>query len=200
MILFNNKINLIYLFFVFLFIFILYRKFETSKLLVGKKLIILSSLSAVCVIFRVLFSSISFIRPTLAIIIIISSLISPLEAFMVSSISSIVSNTFLGQGLWTIYQIFAFGISGILSSVFLKKARSKLFLLVFGILNSILFCFIIDTSSFIIYSKYVSINLFINYFILSLPHDIILIISTCIFLLMFYEKSVIHIKNKFFNI
>lgn len=188
-----GNVSMAYLFGISSFILIMYSKFEINKEYVGKRLIILSSLSAVCAIFRILFAPITIVRPTLAIIIAMSSFVSPLEAFIMSSISSVIANMFLGQGLWTVYQMFAFGIAGLLSSLFIKNVK-LLWLLIFGILDAALFCFIINISSFIIYSKYVSFDLFINYFALSLPYDILLLVSTCIFLILFYNRLRNNIK------
>lgn len=188
-----GNVSMAYLFGISSFILIMYSKFEINKEYVGKRLIILSSLSAVCAIFRILFAPVTIVRPTLAIIIAMSSLVSPLEAFVMSSISSVIANMFLGQGLWTVYQMFAFGIAGLLSSLLIKNAK-LLWLLIFGILDAALFCFIINISSFVIYSKYMSFDLFINYFALSLPYDILLLVSTCIFLILFYDRLRNNIK------
>jgi len=53
---------------------------------------------------------------------------------MVGAITALVSNFFLGQGPWTLYQIFAWGLAGVTAAYLRRLTISTKWLIVFGIL------------------------------------------------------------------
>lgn len=97
----------------------------------ARELLILSVLSAMAVISRTVFIFVPFFKPMAAVVMITGISFGPEAGFLCGVLSSFVSNFIFGQGPWTPYQMFAFGMAGFLSGLFyraglLKRERSAL--------------------------------------------------------------------------
>lgn len=108
--------------------------FENRKPQV-RELIIVAVLSAIAVAGRAAFFMLPQFKPVVAIVIIAGVCFGAESGFLVGAVSGFVSNFFFGQGPWTPWQMFCFGIIGFLAGVFFQKGilkRTKLSLCVFG--------------------------------------------------------------------
>lgn len=110
-----------------------------------RRLILLAVMTAISVVGRCAFAPIPGFKPVTAIVTITALSFGAEAGFVVGSCSALVSNLFFGQGPWTPFQMFAWGMIGFVAGVFRKPLlRSKLLLLVYGILAGILFSFLMD--------------------------------------------------------
>jgi len=75
-------------------------------------LVTLATLSAVAVISRVAFAMFPYIKPMLGIIMIAGLVYGPVYGFLVGAITAFVSNFVFMQGVWTPWQMFAYGMAG----------------------------------------------------------------------------------------
>ena len=129
----------------------------------ARELVILAVLCALAVASRAAFAAVPHFKPMLAIVMLTGIAFGPEAGFLCGAISGFASNFIFGQGPWTPWQMFAYGIGGLLAGLFalwgiLKKAprawRDKgwmdiLGLAVFGFLCILLVVGpLLDTSTF----------------------------------------------------
>lgn len=98
-------------------------------------------LAALAAAGRILFAAIPDFKPVSAICIIAGATFGKRCGFMVGALAALVSNFFFGQGAWTVWQMYAWGMVGYLAGVL---ARRGLFektpaLLVYGFLSAMLY-------------------------------------------------------------
>lgn len=103
------------------FLAILFFCYERTKPS-AKDLVLVSTLSAFAIFARVIFSFFPLYNPILAIIMLSGFVLGPFSGFMVGALSALGSNFIFGQGTWTFYQMFGYGISGFVFG-YIKKFR-----------------------------------------------------------------------------
>lgn len=141
----------------------------------ARELSIISILIVLAIGLRVLFVWIPQFKPTLRIVIIAGIALGRVKGFIVGALSMLISNILFGQGLWTPWQMFAFGIVGYISGIFANRLRNKKVLTIYGFLSVILIAGpILDTSSvFTILSEYTKegiIGIYGSGFVMNLIH------------------------------
>lgn len=127
------------------------------------ELVLLAVLCALAVASRAAFGFVPHFKPMLAIVMLTGIAFGPEAGFLCGAISGFASNFIFGQGPWTPWQMFAYGIGGMLAGLFalcgiLKKSprawrdggwRDILGLTVFGFLCILLVVGpLLDTSTF----------------------------------------------------
>lgn len=99
-------------------------------------LVTLASLCAIAVISRVAFIMLPYIKPMLGIIMIVGLVYGPFNGFLVGAVTAFVSNFVFMQGIWTPWQMFAYGIAGYIMGWLGKKHMltpdKKLSVVIFG--------------------------------------------------------------------
>ncbi|MEG1887429.1 MAG: ECF transporter S component, partial [Oscillospiraceae bacterium] len=107
----------------------------------ARELVIISVICAIAIASRVAFFMLPQFKPVIAIVIIAGVAFGAESGFLVGAITGFVSNFFFGQGPWTPWQMFAFGIIGFLAGVLFKKGiltKKKIPLCIFGGLSTLL--------------------------------------------------------------
>lgn len=99
---------------------------------------ILSVLVVMAIGLRAIFIWFPQFKPGLGVVIISGIVFGPLRGFMVGSLSMLLSNIIFGQGPWTPWQMFAFGLVGFISYFFRKLLKSRIYLSIYGFLSVIL--------------------------------------------------------------
>lgn len=74
-------------------------------------------LGSVAAVGRVLFAAIPDVKPVSAIAIVAGSVLGRCSGFMVGALAALASNVFFGQGAWTPWQMYAWGLVGYLAGV-----------------------------------------------------------------------------------
>lgn len=103
----------------------------------ARELIVISVLCAIAVAGRAAFFSLPQFKPVVAFVMIAGICFGGETGFLVGAVTGFVSNFFFGQGPWTPWQMFAFGIIGFLTGVLFKKGilrKTKQSLCLFGFL------------------------------------------------------------------
>lgn len=122
----------------------------------ARELIVIAVLSAIAVAGRAAFFMLPQFKPVVAIVIIAGVCFGAESGFLVGSVSGFVSNFFFGQGPWTPWQMFCFGIIGFLAGIFFKKGflkKKRLSLCIFGGLSTFfIYGGIIDVGSLLIFT------------------------------------------------
>jgi energy-coupling factor transport system substrate-specific component len=98
----------------------------------AKRIALIAMLSALSVVGRLYFSVMPNIQPTTSIIIISAFMVRPYEAVMIAFLSSVLSNVILGAGMWTIWQVIAWSLIGLISG-YIGKFHSKIPLIALSI-------------------------------------------------------------------
>ena len=129
----------------------------------ARELVLLAVLCALAVASRAAFGFVPHFKPMLAIVMLTGIAFGPEAGFLCGAISGFASNFIFGQGPWTPWQMFVYGIGGMLAGLFalcgiLKKSprawrdggwRDILGLTVFGFLCILLVVGpLLDTSTF----------------------------------------------------
>ena len=118
----------------------------------ARELVTIAVMCAIAVSSRAAFIWLDNFKPILAIIIITGVSLGAEAGFLTGALSMLVSNIIFGQGPWTPWQMFAFGLAGFLSGLLFELHiinKSKVKLCVFGAVVMMLIVGpILDTSVF----------------------------------------------------
>lgn len=86
-----------------------------------KDLIMIGIMSLIAVAARGLFVMVAQFKPMGAVVIISGMAFGPAAGFLTGTVSCFFSNFIFGQGLWTPWQMYAFGVTGFLAGIFYQK-------------------------------------------------------------------------------
>ncbi|RIW28819.1 ECF transporter S component [Bacillus salacetis] len=100
----------------------------SKKHVMSRELVVIAILAAIAAVSRVPFASIPSVQPTSFVIIMAAIVLGPQSGFAVGTLAAIVSNLFLGQGPWTPWQMYAWGMigltAGLLGKTWLMQSRA----------------------------------------------------------------------------
>ncbi|MFR6563881.1 MAG: ECF transporter S component [Eubacterium ventriosum] len=86
-----------------------------------REVVVLAVMTSIATLGRVIFFMLPQFKPCVAIIIITGIMLGKQSGFLCGALTAFVSDFFFGQGPWTPWQMFAFGIIGFISAIFFKK-------------------------------------------------------------------------------
>lgn len=107
--------------------------------------VILAVMTALSVLGRFAFAALPHFKPVAAIVIITGMYLGAQSGFLCGALSAILSNILFGQGPWTPFQMFAWGLIGLFAALLgelLKK--NKIALAIFGALAGIFYSLVMD--------------------------------------------------------
>ena len=152
----------------------------------ARELVIISSLCAIGVAGRTAFFMLPQFKPVAAIVIISGVAFGGETGFLVGAITAFVSNFFFGQGPWTPWQMFSFGIIGFLAGIMFQKGilrKTKTDMCVFGFLVTfVIYGGIMNPASVIMWQSNININMVMLLYVMGMPFDFIHAVSTVFFL------------------
>jgi energy-coupling factor transport system substrate-specific component len=108
----------------------------------SKEIALVAMLGTVSAVLRVPFAAIPSVQPCTYLIICSGYVFGPVAGFAVGAITPLVSNFFLGQGPWTLYQMIAWGFAGFSAGFLGKFKLNRLLLIAIGVLWGYLYGFI----------------------------------------------------------
>lgn len=124
-------------------------RFELKKLQ-AREVVLIAMLAAIASVSRVPFAPLPSVQPTSFVIIVSAMVFGAESGFMIGALAALVSNMFLGQGPWTPWQMFGWGMmgwtAGLLNRTELLQRR-RVPLLVFGLLWGFLFGWLMNVWS-----------------------------------------------------
>lgn len=152
----------------------------------ARELIVIAVLCAIAVAGRAAFFMLPQFKPVLALCIIAGVAFGGESGFLVGVMTAFVSNFFFGQGPWTPWQMFAFGIIGFLAGVLFKKGflrRNRISLCIFGGLSAILiYGGIMNPASVLMYQSTVTREMIVTAYLMGFPMDVVHAVATVFFL------------------
>lgn len=179
--------------------FIVFEKRELD----AEEMVIISMLSAIAAIGRVPFAAIPSVQPTSFVIIMSGLSLGGNAGFMVGSTAAIVSNMLLGQGPWTPWQMFAWGMMGFTAGVFrnTKLMKTAIGKAIFGAIWGFIFGWIMNLWGVLHWdSSILTWKVYIASCIASFKFDLNHAISNAVFISLFsnrWTKILDRIKIKY---
>ncbi|QNF30844.1 ECF transporter S component [Metabacillus sp. KUDC1714] len=172
-------------------------RFERRKV-AGRELVILAVLAAIAAVSRVPFASIPSVQPTTFVIIVTGIAFGAESGFVVGALAALVSNLFLGQGPWTPWQMYAWGMIGLVAGFLrntwlIKKSFGRI---IFGFFSGILFGWVMNLWYFVSLGDQVKFAEIIAYYGASMYFDLAHALSNVFFLIVF-ANSWIKILQRF---
>ncbi|MDT3427109.1 energy-coupling factor transport system substrate-specific component [Paenibacillus forsythiae] len=123
----------------------LFLRLERRKL-EPRELVLLAVLAAVAAVSRIPFAALPSVKPVSAIVILSAYVFGAEAGFLIGAVAALVSNLYFGQGPWTPWQMFAWGMTG-LTAGWLRNTRwmrTRPGLLLFGFVWGFVFGWIMN--------------------------------------------------------
>lgn len=148
-----------------------------------ERMVILSVMIALCVVLRYCFSMIPHFKPVTALVVITGIYMGGETGFLCGAFSAVLSNFIFGQGPWTPFQMFAWGMTGLVAGIFSKYLKkSRVGLGIYGAASGIMYSLIMDIWTAMWQEGVFNIKRYIACVVTSLPVMAIYIVSNIIFL------------------
>lgn len=165
------------------------RSFEKKK--PGTKdVVLISVMISLAVVGRLVFFMIPQFKPCAAIIIITGIMLGKQAGFLSGILTAFISDFFFGMGPWTVWQMIAFGLIGLMSAIIFNEDRiekmggfAKLILCVYGFLVTfVVYGLIMDTATVFMITDKPKVSTFIATYSAGIVFNLIHGGSTFIFL------------------
>jgi energy-coupling factor transport system substrate-specific component len=185
----TENLSLVFTLAVLLSLFLSYLYFEKSNL-GTKEIALIATLSTFAAVARAAFAALPNIKPTTFIVAISGYVFGPYEGFLIGSTAGFISNIFLGQGPWTPWQMFSWGLIGSISG-FLGKRNKKISAETFSVICFIygfLFNWIMNMWHVLGFIKPISLKTIALAYLSGLTFDIMHAASSFIFCIIFYDS------------
>ncbi len=170
----------------------------------AREVIIISVMCAIAVASRVAFASVPAAKPFLAIVIISGIALGGETGFLVGALSMFVSNMYFGQGAWTPWQMFTYGLMGMLGGLVFNKRpkwQKRIPMSLFGFLVAmIIHGGIMNPASVIMGQGKITRGMILSSYAMGFPIDLVQAISTTIFLWLIAPvmiEKLNRVKNKY---
>lgn len=167
-----------------------------------REMLVIAVMVAISVAGRGLFAVTPGFKPVAAITAITGIYLGAEAGFLTGALSAIVSNMFFGQGPWTPFQMFTWGLIGYVAGLLGKtgKMESKWALTLFGILAGVLFSFGMDVWGAVSMTGLFSWQAYRAALVTALPFTVMYAVSNVIFLLLLTKpigEKLQRIKRKY---
>lgn len=157
-----------------------------SKKPQARELVIIGVLCAIAVASRAAFFMLPQFKPVLALVIIAGVCFGGETGFLVGAMTGFVSNFFFGQGPWSPWQMFAFGVIGFLAGILfrkglLRKTRGAL-CLYGGFAAVVIYGGIMNPAAVLIWQAHPTWAMVLTAYLAGLPFDMVHAAATVFFL------------------
>lgn len=175
--------------------------FERAKSNV-REVVIVAVMTALSVVGRMIFYPIPAFKPVTAIVIITGICLGKEAGFLTGAMSALVSNMFFGQGPWTPFQMFTWGLLGFIVGLFSKTRfiRTKPSLIISGVFGGAAFSLIMDVWTVVNIDETINLARYLTALVTSLPFMAMYAVSNVIFLLLLFrpiDRKLLRIKLRF---
>lgn len=172
-------------------------RFE-MRAITSREIVILAILAAIAAVSRVPFAPLPSVQPTSFVIMMAGLVFGAESGFIVGAVAAIVSNMFLGQGPWTPWQMYAWGMIGMTAGLlrntwWMKKMWGKL---LFGFVWGYLFGWFMNFWIIVGALEYFTWEYFIGIYVASIYFDLAHGLSNVFFLAVF-SASWLRILERF---
>ena len=171
-----------------------------------REIVMLAVLTAMAIVGRLIFFMTPQFKPCAEVIIITAVMLGKEAGFLCGCLTAFISDFFFGQGPWTPWQMFAFGIIGLVSALIFSGAgkrliENRLFISVYGFfITFVLYGIIMDTATVLMYTDTPTLGALLTTYAGGIIFNLIHGLSTFIFLFVLSQtmlKKIKRIKVKF---
>ncbi|MGL4737222.1 MAG: ECF transporter S component [Cellulosilyticaceae bacterium] len=160
----------------------------------AREIVLLAVMVAIGVAGRSAFFMVPQFKPVVAIVIITGVCLGAESGFLVGALTGFVSNFFFGQGPWTVWQMFCFGIIGFIAGILfqkgiLKKERVPL-CLYGGLATFFIYGGIINIGSMMMATGTFNFKVLLGYYISAVWFDVIHALATVVFLALLSQPMI----------
>lgn len=146
---------------------------------------IIAVMTALSVLGRIAFAPVPSFKPVAAIVILTAMYFGSEAGFMTGALSAIISNFYFTQGPWTPFQMFSWGIVGLIAGLIAEPLKkSKLMLSLYGAFAGVLFSVLMDVWTVLWADGYFNISRYLAAIVSALPVTAVYVVSNIIFLLL----------------
>lgn len=148
------------------------------------KLVIIAVMVAMSVAGRFIFAMIPGFKPVTAIVVITAMYFGSEAGFLTGALSAFISNFYFGQGPWTPFQMFTWGLIGLLAGLLSGALKgNKLILAVYGVFAGVVFSLLMDVWTVLWYQNEFNGKLYLASIMMAMPYTAVYAVSNVIFLL-----------------
>lgn len=177
--------------------FLHFEKNETNT----KRLILIAAMVALSVVGRILFTPLPGFKPVTAMVVITAMYFGSEAGFMTGALSAVISNFSFGQGPWTPFQMFSWGMIGLIGGLLAKPLKqNKIVLTVYAVISGVLYSLLMDIWTVLWADGYFNVSRYFAAIISATQFTVIYAVSNVIFLLLFAKpigKILERIKDKY---
>ncbi|MBO5059550.1 MAG: ATP-binding cassette domain-containing protein [Clostridia bacterium] len=151
----------------------------------ARELVVISVLCAIAVLGRTAFYMLQQFKPMAAVVIISAVCFGAETGFLVGAVSAFVSNFFFGQGIWTPWQMLAFGVVGFAAGLvfYRRTVPNRITMSVFGFFTTVvIYGGIMNPASVLMMTGKPTVDAILLAYVMGFPLDVIHGISTAFFL------------------
>lgn len=171
------------------------RKIGTRRLVLTAAFVALASIG------RVICSPLPGVNPVTAITIFAAIYMGSETGFMVGAFSALISNMFAGMGVWTPFQMFAWGLIGTFAGLFSKQLiNNKIKLCVYAFFSGIFYSLIMDIWTVIWAYNSFNLSAYLAAITTAVPYTAVYAISNCVFVYLLakpFSEKLGRIKIKY---
>ena len=147
-----------------------------------RRLLLISVMIALSVVGRFF----PLFKPVTAIAVITGMFLGAEAGFLTGSFAALISNFYFGQGPWTPFQMFAWGMLGFLAGLAANPLKkNRVLLLTYGFLCGILYSLVMDIWTMLWEMGGFHLGAYFAKIVTSLPHMLLYAVSNIVFLLLF---------------
>lgn len=166
-----------------------------------RKIVLLAVMTALSAAGRFIFAPIPFFKPVTAMVVIAGMYFGAEFGFLTGALSAVISNFYFGQGAWTPFQMFSWGIIGFIAGLLSNPLiKSKVVLILYAIFAGVSYSLIMDVWTVLWMDGFFNIERFLAAVITALPVTLKYIISNIVFLLILvplFGKKIERLKIKY---
>ncbi|MDQ0225404.1 ECF transporter S component [Metabacillus niabensis] len=172
-------------------------RFEKRRV-TGRELVMLAVLAAIAAVSRVPFAAIPSVQPTSFVIIMTGLVFGAESGFVVGALAALVSNLFLGQGPWTPWQMYSWGMLGLVAGFlrntsFMQRTYGRV---IYGFTSGIVYGWIMNLWYVVSLGDNFRLEEVIKYYAASIYFDLAHAVSNAFFIIVF-ANSWIKILQRF---
>jgi len=151
----------------------------------SRRLVIAAVMTALSVLGRIVFAPIPGFKPITAIVVITAVYLGGETGFLTGSLSALISNFFSGQGPWTPFQMFAWGMLGLIAGLLSEPLKkSRLALAAYGVFAGAAYSLFMDIWTVLWYNGGLNAELYAAAVVTALPYMASYAVSNVIFLML----------------
>lgn len=150
-----------------------------------KNLVVLSTMVTLSIIGRFAFAFLPHFKPVTAIVVITGVYLGAENGFLCGALSALLSNFIFGQGPWTPFQMFAWGLIGLLAAVLSKPLKkSRVALSLYGAFSGVMYSLLLDVFATLWHDGAFNPSRYLALTLSALPVTAVYAVSNVIFLLL----------------